>query len=267
MDGLDPYTNDYTGYEPGYTGNPGTVPKNSKPDSTVEQIQTVGALVAFDPRRLSEVSLSEPLPTYSPTSRARTNEVPLTAYHADTRRVSIHPLGITNRPAGVSETRWLTMDRDGLLVRPGEIDSHDIGQKTVEEEPADAKEGERRPAVRTSGAGGSGGGGDRAKEEGEEELDPTEMPFLDHLEEFRWALLKSIFAVVIGMVSSWFLAKYFYATITKLARDAGLPLIYTKIMEPVMIQLQMAFFMGIVISLPFVFYFVWSFIAPGLYRR
>ena len=271
MDGLDPYYNNYPGYEPEFTGNPETISggaKKNKPENTKEQIQSAGALLAFDPGRLFEVTLSEPLTTsYSPASRSRTKEVPLAAYRADTRRVSIHPLGIIDRPAGVSGTSWSSMDRDGLLVRPLEIDSHAIGQLTVEKETVEPETDARHTAVRATGAGGSGSGGDSVRGNDEEELDPTEMPFLDHLEEFRWALLKSIFAITIGMVLAWFLAEEFIGTITKLAKDAELPLMVMQLMAPIMIRLKTALFMGIIITLPFVLYFLWSFISPGLYRR
>ena len=270
MDGLDPYYNNYPGYEPEFTGNPETSggAKKNKPENTTEQIQSAGALLAFDPGRLFEVTLSEPLTTlYSPASRSRTKDVPLAAYRADMRRVSIHPLGIVERPAGVSGTSWSSMDRDGLLVRSIEIDSHAIGQLTAGKETVEPEMDARHTAVRATGAGGSGGDGDSVKGNGEEELDPTEMPFLDHLEEFRWALLKSIFAVTAGMILSWFLAEEFIGTITKLAKDAELPLMVMQLMAPIMIRMKTALFMGMIITLPFVFYFLWSFIAPGLYRR
>ncbi|MCD6308989.1 MAG: twin-arginine translocase subunit TatC, partial [Candidatus Latescibacteria bacterium] len=127
-------------------------------------------------------------------------------------------------------------------------------------------EDETTEALQPVSDGGSGGG--VAVGNGEEnEPDPTEMPFLDHLEEFRWALLKSIFAVLIAMIISWFLSDRFYGTITRLAENAELPLISTKLMEPIMLKLQMALVMGIVIAIPFVFYSLWSFVSPGLYKR
>ncbi len=131
----------------------------------------------------------------------------------------------------------------------------------VKESPVEADR--MKESSRASVSGGSGGEG----ESPEEEPDSTEMPFLDHLEEFRWSLLKSIFAIVTGMLASWFLSDIFYSTISRLAKEAEIPLVYTKIMEPIMIKLQMALVMGLVLSMPFVFYFMWSFISPGLYKN
>ena len=93
------------------------------------------------------------------------------------------------------------------------------------------------------------------------------MPFLDHLEEFRWAILKSLITLGISMILGWFLSDIFFTTIKALAESAELSLITTQLMESIMVKLQMALIIGIVVSLPFVFYFLWSFVAPGLYNN
>ncbi len=38
-------------------------------------------------------------------------------------------------------------------------------------------------------------------------------------------------------------------------------------METLIIKLQMALVMGIFLTLPLIFYFVWSFVSPGLYKK
>src|SRR5690606_41390556 len=48
--------------------------------------------------------------------------------------------------------------------------------------------------------------------------DSSEMPFLDHLEELRWALLKSIIVIVVAMIASWYLSDWFYNQVTELAK-------------------------------------------------
>ena len=232
----------------------------AKPDlKEDEQLMTVAG--TLDPYRFYEIDLlsrafSAPDDTYS-THRVGYSDTPLTVLYSDPRRVSIYPLGSISCPPGVRESDWKRMDMDGLFPY-------------VSEEEPDAgvqREGDEVSTRVTETGGSSGGRGKPPEEEDKEEHDPTEMPFLDHLEEFRWALLKSIFAVVTGMLISWFLSDMFYSTMTRLAKNAELPLVYTKLLEPIMMKLQMAFFMGILLSLPFVFYFIWSFIAPGLYKN
>ena len=264
MDDLDPYSDNYTGYDTGYPGSYKADSGDTKQSSAEEIIQHPGIAASNDPRRFFEISVPEPAQSYFPKSKTSSNPVPLTAFFADAGRVSIHPLGITDTPAGVAEKGWTALDSEGLLLSVPEIDSLAIGGMPEAQKSA---VGDEKAITETSAAGGAGGDGGSDDKADEEKPDSTEMPFLDHLEEFRWALLKSIFAVAIGMLVSWFLAEEFIKTITRLATGAELTLVYNKIMESIMIRLQTALFMGIVISLPFVFYFLWSFVSPGLYKK
>ena len=231
----------------------------------MEETPALSALAAFDSCRLSEIDLGHyDFPDQlhlTSAAKVDSDKLPGIAFFNDRRRVSIHPLGVIEKPPGVSKSFWAGMDADALFTetRVSKIKPEDESAGIENEKKVLAE------TVRTAGSGGSGG--DKTTEEYEEKHDPSEMPFLDHLEEFRWALLKSIFAIVTGMIASWFLTDHFYGTITRLAKSAELPLIYTKVMEPIMLKLEMALVMGIVIALPFVFYFIWGFVAPGLYRN
>jgi sec-independent protein translocase protein TatC len=49
--------------------------------------------------------------------------------------------------------------------------------------------------------------------------------------------------------------------------DVRLQLVALNAQEPVMVYLQSALIAGVIFSSPFVFYFIWQFIAAGLYRR
>jgi sec-independent protein translocase protein TatC len=185
------------------------------------------------------------------------------AIHADPRRAAIHSLGILDVPAGVDPGYWSSLDTDSLIPRKRQIALRT--DPTVKTAPPPARRSASLPGVRRLPAPPSGPV--YPPSEPEPPADPTEMPFLDHLEEFRWSLLKSIFAVAICVILGWFLSDAFYTTVTALSNKVELPLIFTKVMEPIMIKLQMAVVIGIVLSLPFIFYFMWSFIAPGLYQN
>ena len=263
MDDLDPYSDDYTGYDTGYPGSYNADSGDKEQSSDEEIVQHPGVAESNDPRRIFGISLPESAQSYLPKSKTSSNPVPLTAFFADAGRISIHPLGITDKPAGVSEKEWTAFDSEGLLLSVPEIDSLALDGLPEAQQSAG---GDEEAVTETSAAGGTGGDGG-SDEKADEKPDSTEMPFLDHLEEFRWALLKAIFAIAIGMLASWFLAEEFIKTITRLATGAEVTLVYNKILESIMIRLQTALFMGIVISLPFVFYSLWSFIAPGLYKR
>lgn len=267
MDGTEPYTG-HEDYDPGMSDS--TMPDDfydtdgSTSTTAVQETEPPVTITAqtIDTNRYFEVDLlgdGFTLPDKYSDQPSGHGEIPLTAVYSDTGRVSIFPLVITAKPPGVEKTCWRQMDADGIYPRTYE--SALVGEEVLSVHAE--KTGELQKAVSSGGSGGNGG---EITEEAEEH-DPTEMPFLDHLEEFRWALLKSIFTIVIGMLLSWFMAEKFITTITRLAEGAELNLVYIKILGPIMLRLQTALFMGLVISIPFIFYFMWSFVSPGLYKR
>ena len=234
----------------------------------LEETLTVAVAKNSDSRRIVELDLGNhdfPDRSKYPQSSSRKvfSDYISVAVIPDHRRISIHPLGITGKPAGVSKSLWDGMGADRLSPSFKNSPVKPIGKDVGGQE-------EKKAVVKpetVSSSGGSGGGATTDDIEEEKEYDPTEMPFLDHLEEFRWALLKSIIAIVISMMASWFLSDKFYRTITRLAEGAELKLISTKLLEGIMMRLQMTLVMGLFLALPFLFYFLWSFVSPGLYKK
>ena len=98
-----------------------------------------------------------------------------------------------------------------------------------------------------------------------------EMPFLDHLEELRWRILKSLAAVIIGVGLAFFVMLQFdVLTILEqpiLPYLAGKKLVYTHPGDPFSIVLNAAMVIGIAFSLPVILHQLWSFVAPALYRH
>ena len=93
------------------------------------------------------------------------------------------------------------------------------------------------------------------------------MSFLDHLEELRSRLLKSLVSLALGFGVAWnFRNEIFHFMVAPL-RSAypGLELIATSPTESLMLYMKMAFFVGIFLAAPFLLYQVWAFISPGLY--
>ncbi len=93
-----------------------------------------------------------------------------------------------------------------------------------------------------------------------------EMPFLDHLEELRWRLLKSVISVFVMMVICFFFSDF----ILELLRypgnqiDPPVPLQVLKVQTVFIIKLEIALFAGVIFSLPVIFYQLWQFVTPGL---
>lgn len=266
---MDDFDYDNYGMEYGEHNPSGTESSKSDESSAEldndEETPALATADTYDSHRISELDLERydfPDQTkYTSTSIIGRDILSAIAVSSDHRRISIHPLGIFEKPAGVSKSFWAGMDADGLSTKV-----QDFSIK-LEDETARIEEEKKILTKRESKAVSGGSGGDKTTDDDQEEHEPSEMPFLDHLEEFRWALLKSVFAIVIAMIASWFFTDIFYATIFRLAKNAGLPLIVTRVMEGIMLKLQMTFVMGLVIALPFIFYFIWSFVSPGLYKN
>jgi sec-independent protein translocase protein TatC len=91
------------------------------------------------------------------------------------------------------------------------------------------------------------------------------MPFLEHLEELRWRLLKAILAVI--LLSG--VAFYFAEDLMKfLIRPIGEYQLYvTEVTGSFYAYLKVAIIFGIGGALPVIFFQLWRFIAPGLYKH
>lgn len=314
---------------------------------------SLGLMVSSDPLRIMETDIAgenSPAPDGSPFPDSALSGTKIPYLH-DSRRVSAHPLGPVTAPDGVTGRFWRRLDE----IPPEEPEDREPVTDVAPAFPLEQKPAPDAPSsgrLRERGAASGGGGGDDSSGESSEEHDPSEMPFLDHLEELRWMLLKSIVVIVLAMIASWYLSDWFYNEITDLAkggkaflgnratvdlalsplgrhpgtvsgvitdqktkkpipgatvllvpgnyttqtdstgkysitgipegsytitaardgytpdsRNSGMKLVMTTVMEPLLIRLQMALVMGLILALPLVFYFGWSFVAPGLYEN
>ena len=108
--------------------------------------------------------------------------------------------------------------------------------------------------------------------EEEDELDESAMSLVDHLEELRWRIFKSIIAVVVGAIVAFFFRvqiMYFLTLpLPKTADQIGKgKLIVTGLAEGFTVFLKLSLAAGILIAIPVILYQIWAFIAPGLYDR
>ncbi len=114
---------------------------------------------------------------------------------------------------------------------------------------------------------------------GSSENNEKEMSFLEHLEELRWRLIKSIIAIFVGAIAAFFfsdlilelLLRPFKLAVQMQAEAGGnheganaARLIFLAPTEGFMVRIKLAIFAGLFIALPFVLYQLWKFVAPGL---
>jgi len=95
-----------------------------------------------------------------------------------------------------------------------------------------------------------------------------EMPFLDHLEELRWRIVKALAALVVGFFISMLVCTN-YDVIALMIRPItpylhGKNLIVTHPVEKFTILLKIATGLAIVLASPAVAYQAWAFLAPAL---
>lgn len=95
------------------------------------------------------------------------------------------------------------------------------------------------------------------------------MTFLEHLEELRVRLIRSLAALVAGFVVSWSFHEEIFHFLTEPLRKAypGVRFITTGPSEALVLYMKMAFFVGIFLAAPYLLYQVWAFVAPGLYAH
>ncbi len=93
------------------------------------------------------------------------------------------------------------------------------------------------------------------------------MTFLEHLEELRIRLVRSLIALVVGFIACFQFAERIFSFITEPLRKAypDIQFIYTEATEAFFLYMKMSFFVGIFLAAPIILYQVWAFIAPGLY--
>jgi len=104
---------------------------------------------------------------------------------------------------------------------------------------------------------------------GEEQDDnDVEMSFLDHIEELRWRIIYSLIGVVVFTIIAWvFIDPLVDIVLLKPARDANASLQNLRPFGQLFLYVQVAIIVGIVASLPNIFYQLWKFIAPALKKR
>jgi len=118
------------------------------------------------------------------------------------------------------------------------------------------------------------------------------MSFIDHLEELRWAIIRSLVAVglaaavvfafkgffiddvIFGPAKSDFIGYAFLCRLSNwffldnsLCFTNALDIQNHRIIGQFMTHFKMSFIAGFILAFPYVFYEVWKFVRPGLYKN
>jgi len=108
----------------------------------------------------------------------------------------------------------------------------------------------------------------------EEDDSTSGMSFFDHLEELRWRIIRSLLSIVVGTIVAWIFIDWLIdgvllrpITVLNAHATGTQQPIHLQNLKPfgqLFLYMQVAIVAGIIISLPYILYEIWSFIAPGL---
>jgi sec-independent protein translocase protein TatC len=106
----------------------------------------------------------------------------------------------------------------------------------------------------------------------EEETDESTMTLVDHLEELRWRIFKSLIAIVVcAIVAFIFRSQIMYFLTLPLPKTADSltkgKLVVSGVGEGFTVFLKLSIAVGFILALPVTLYQTWAFISPGLYER
>ncbi|MDR2487924.1 MAG: twin-arginine translocase subunit TatC [Desulfovibrio sp.] len=113
---------------------------------------------------------------------------------------------------------------------------------------------------------------DNEKEEEEEEDYGLGRPMSlrEHLKELRKRVFKAFLLSIVGFIACYPFAQDIFSLLltplTKVLPNEG-RLIYTSPPEAFFIYMKVAFMAGIFLTSPLIFYQIWAFVAPGLYKE
>jgi sec-independent protein translocase protein TatC len=117
----------------------------------------------------------------------------------------------------------------------------------------------------------------------EAELEEGRMPFLQHLTELRDRVRNAALYFGVAFLVCWYFASDIFSwlrqplfTIWLQHTGPGVPkeldwgppkMIYTGLTQPFWVDMSIGLWAGLFVASPFIFYQLWKFIAPGLYKR
>ena len=105
----------------------------------------------------------------------------------------------------------------------------------------------------------------KADDESEKKSKTKDSSFLDHLEDLRSTLIQSTIAGLLATVICWFVSADLLDILVRPIKDQGV--YFTAPNEAFLVRLKLAAAMGLFAVAPFIFFRIYMFIMPGLYKK
>lgn len=100
--------------------------------------------------------------------------------------------------------------------------------------------------------------------------DTGSMPLVAHLTELRNRVLRCVAAVLLVFLCLFYFAQEIYALVSAPLRaylPEGATMIATGVASPFFAPFKLTMVVSVFVTIPYILYQVWGFIAPGLYQR
>ena len=97
-----------------------------------------------------------------------------------------------------------------------------------------------------------------------------EQTFLSHLAELRKRLLYSLACVLIVFIPLSFFSGTLYSALSTPLIEQFIPgnrMIATEVAATFIVPIKLSFYLAVLLSMPFILYQAWAFVAPGLYSN
>lgn len=97
-----------------------------------------------------------------------------------------------------------------------------------------------------------------------------EIPFMSHLVELRDRLLRAVLVILVIFLGLFTFSNELYSLLAEpllVHLPQGSSMIATEVASPFLTPFKLAMVTAIFISMPFILYQLWAFIAPGLYKH
>lgn len=104
----------------------------------------------------------------------------------------------------------------------------------------------------------------------EVDTDDQPKPLVAHLTELRDRLLRSILAILVVFICLFPFANSIYGFVSEPLRSIlpeGAGMIATDVASPFLTPFKLTLVAAVFVAIPYLLYQIWSFIAPGMYRR
>ena len=95
----------------------------------------------------------------------------------------------------------------------------------------------------------------------------SDMAFIDHLEELRWRILKSLGSILVMAILTFNFADYLVYILTAPADNRGIGLQTLTPQGMFILKWNLAIIGGFILSIPVITIQIWKFVSPGLYNR